>query len=114
MERPSIVQEIVVLFSWGTTRVKMGASGLYLAIRLAVRPLLAYTTISPACSSKRDRFRSGCEACTWQSGWLCERCWHKPLSVLPAGSSGDKLSSTGDVGRMRAGPGPDMGLQGAT
>ena len=53
MERPSMVQEMVVLFSWGTTSVRMGASGLYLAIRLAVRPLLAYTTIRPACSSAR-------------------------------------------------------------
>ena len=55
MERPSMVQEMVVLFSWGTTRVRIGASGLYLAIRLAVRPLLAYTTISPACSSRGDK-----------------------------------------------------------
>ena len=53
MERPSMVQEMVVLFSWGTTSVRMGASGRYLAIRLAVRPLLAYTTIRPACSSAR-------------------------------------------------------------
>ena len=53
MERPSMVQEMVVLFSWGTTSVRMGASGLYLAIRLAVRPLFAYTTIRPACSSAR-------------------------------------------------------------
>ena len=36
---------------WGTTRVRMGMVGRYLATRLAVRPELAYTMISPACTS---------------------------------------------------------------
>ena len=48
-----MVQLMEVLRSWGTTSVRMAASGRYLATRLAVRPLLAYTTISPACTPTR-------------------------------------------------------------
>ena len=36
-----MVHDKVLDVSWGTTRVRMGVAGLYLAIKLAVRPLLA-------------------------------------------------------------------------
>ncbi len=47
--RPLRSQLRELLFSVGTTSVTMGMVGRYLAIRLAVRPELAYTMIKPAC-----------------------------------------------------------------
>ena len=47
--RPLRSQLRELLFSVGTTSVTMGMAGRYLAIRLAVRPELAYTMIKPAC-----------------------------------------------------------------
>ena len=40
-ERPSSSQASPLDFSWGTTSVRMGTLGRYLATRLAVRPVPA-------------------------------------------------------------------------
>lgn len=55
-ERPCSSHFRAELFRWGTTRVRIGILGRYLATRLAVRPELAYTMISPACMSHMVQF----------------------------------------------------------
>jgi hypothetical protein len=55
-ERPCSSHFRAELLRWGTTRVRIGILGRYLATKLAVRPELAYTMISPACISRMVLF----------------------------------------------------------